>query len=55
MAVDKRSISLSQELGGVLDGLAEKRDQSFSELLEMLAREHPLVRRQLKEQRGLTN
>jgi hypothetical protein len=47
----RRTISLSQELDVNFAILARRRNESFSSLLEMLLREHPLVSKEIEHGR----
>lgn len=52
MATEKFSVSTSSELFEALERLRRRRGQPRSDLVEMLLREHPLVRREIRAQRG---
>ncbi len=52
MPSEKFSISTSRELFEALEGLAEARGQSRSDLIEMLLREHPMVEDEIRRRRG---
>jgi len=47
----RRTVSLSQELDVNFAILARRRNESFSSLLEMLLREHPLVAKEIEHGR----
>jgi hypothetical protein len=51
VAVERFSISTSEELFEALETLRQQRDQQRSDLVEMLLREHPMVRREIRRAR----
>lgn len=51
MSVRKLSVSLSHELADALDALADERGDDRSRLVEVLLREHPMVRRRIRRSR----
>lgn len=52
MAVQKFTISTTPELFEAIEALREARGQDRSALIEMLLREHPMVRKEIQRQRG---
>lgn len=51
MSARKLSISLSAELFEAVEALSQRREEGRSSLLEMLLREHPMIRAEVKRQR----
>lgn len=51
MPVEKFSVSTSRELFDALETLRSRREEDRSSLIEMLLREHPMVRDQIQRER----
>lgn len=51
MSAEKFSVSTTSELFDALEALRERREEDRSSLIEILLREHPVVRREIRRQR----